>query len=67
MMEEQKTQGASWTPSKVIARLGKEINNEDSIYYWAQKNDIPVRSSRTCTGMAVVCAGSCGQEAHVAG
>lgn len=42
MMEEQKTQGASWTPSKVIARLGKEINNEDSIYYWAQKNDIPV-------------------------
>ncbi|KAI6857795.1 hypothetical protein D0864_15953 [Hortaea werneckii] len=32
----------SWTPSKVIARLGKEINDERSVYYWAQKNDIPV-------------------------
>ena len=31
-----------WTPSKIIARLGKEINNEDSVYYWAWKNDIPV-------------------------
>merc|ERR1719162_851580 len=24
-----------WTPSKVIRRLGKEINNEDSVLYWA--------------------------------
>ncbi|KAK3068327.1 Deoxyhypusine synthase [Teratosphaeriaceae sp. CCFEE 6253] len=32
----------SWTPSKVIARLGKEINDERSVYYWAYKNDIPV-------------------------
>lgn len=31
-----------WTPSKVIARLGKEINDESSVYYWAWKNDIPV-------------------------
>ncbi|KAK9474366.1 Deoxyhypusine synthase [Dipodascopsis tothii] len=31
-----------WTPSKVIARLGKEIGNEDSVLYWAWKNDIPV-------------------------
>lgn len=31
-----------WTPSKVIHRLGKEINNEDSVLYWAAKNDIPV-------------------------
>ena len=31
-----------WTPSKVIHRLGKEINNESSVYYWAYKNDIPV-------------------------
>ena len=31
-----------WTPSKVIARLGKEINDERSVYYWAYKNDIPV-------------------------
>ena len=31
-----------WSPSTVIQRLGKEINNESSIYYWAYKNDIPV-------------------------
>ncbi|RPB26092.1 deoxyhypusine synthase-like protein [Terfezia boudieri ATCC MYA-4762] len=31
-----------WTPSAVIARLGKEINNEKSILYWAWKNSIPI-------------------------
>lgn len=31
-----------WTPSKVIHRLGKEINHESSVLYWAWKNDIPV-------------------------
>jgi deoxyhypusine synthase len=31
-----------WTPSRLIHRLGKEMNNEDSVYYWAYKNDIPV-------------------------
>ncbi|KAJ4517691.1 Deoxyhypusine synthase [Exophiala dermatitidis] len=31
-----------WTPSKIIHRLGKEINDESSVYYWAYKNDIPV-------------------------
>jgi deoxyhypusine synthase len=31
-----------WTPSKVIHRLGKEINDERSVYYWAWKNEIPV-------------------------
>lgn len=31
-----------WTPSKVIHRLGLEINNEDSVLYWAAKNDIPI-------------------------
>ncbi|EFE37418.1 hypothetical protein TRV_07899 [Trichophyton verrucosum HKI 0517] len=31
-----------WTPSKIIARLGKEINDPSSIYYWAWKNSIPV-------------------------
>jgi len=30
------------TPSELIARMGKEINNKESIYYWAQKNNIPV-------------------------
>ncbi|POR38159.1 Deoxyhypusine synthase, partial [Tolypocladium paradoxum] len=32
----------NWTPSKVIHRLGKEINDERSVYYWAYKNNIPV-------------------------
>ncbi|KAG8380540.1 hypothetical protein BUALT_Bualt06G0026200 [Buddleja alternifolia] len=31
-----------WTPSKVIARLGKEIDDESSYLYWAYKNNIPV-------------------------
>ncbi len=32
----------SWTPSQVIERLGKEINHEDSVLYWAARNKIPV-------------------------
>ena len=31
-----------WSPSQVIARLGKEINDESSICYWAYKNGIPI-------------------------
>lgn len=31
-----------WTPSSVIRRLGKEIDNPSSILYWAYKNDIPI-------------------------
>eukprot|EP00428_Durinskia_dybowskii_P065421 CAMPEP_0170385968 /NCGR_PEP_ID=MMETSP0117_2-20130122/16787_1 /TAXON_ID=400756 /ORGANISM="Durinskia baltica, Strain CSIRO CS-38" /LENGTH=373 /DNA_ID=CAMNT_0010641765 /DNA_START=76 /DNA_END=1197 /DNA_ORIENTATION=+ len=42
MTDEQVQSGTRWTPSTVINRLGKEINNEDSVYYWAYKNDIPV-------------------------
>ncbi|KAI7819582.1 deoxyhypusine synthase [Gamsiella multidivaricata] len=44
MLEEQKdeTIKAHWAPSSVISRLGKEIAHEESIYYWAYKNDIPV-------------------------
>ena len=47
MLEEQEANKANeepmvWTPSKVIHRLGKEINNEESVYYWAHKNNIPV-------------------------
>ncbi|XP_076900923.1 uncharacterized protein LOC143555221 [Bidens hawaiensis] len=42
MLEEQITEHLSWTPSRVIARLGKEINNESSFLYWAYKNNIPV-------------------------
>jgi deoxyhypusine synthase len=31
-----------WTPSKFIRRLGLEINHEESVLYWAAKNDIPI-------------------------
>ncbi|MCJ1343598.1 Deoxyhypusine synthase [Peltigera leucophlebia] len=31
-----------WSPSTIIQRLGKEINNESSVYYWAYRNNIPV-------------------------
>lgn len=41
MLKEQNEQGTKWTPSTVIKRLGLEINHEDSIFYWAAKNDIP--------------------------
>lgn len=40
--EEGNGAGISWTPSKVIERLGREINDEKSIYYWCAKNGIPV-------------------------
>ncbi|KAL4882256.1 Deoxyhypusine synthase [Aspergillus karnatakaensis] len=31
-----------WTPSRIIERLGREINNEDSVLYWAARNNIPI-------------------------
>lgn len=42
MLEEQRKKGKIWTPSKFIKRLGKEINDERSVYYWCYKNKIPV-------------------------
>ncbi|XP_070499346.1 probable deoxyhypusine synthase [Chironomus tepperi] len=42
MLKEQKENEVIWTPSKVIQRLGERIDNEESIYYWAAKNKIPV-------------------------
>jgi deoxyhypusine synthase len=42
MLEEQRNSGVIWSPSTMISRLGKEINNEESVYYWAYKNNIPV-------------------------
>lgn len=38
----EKHKNENLTPSKLISILGKEINNEESIYYWAYKNNIPV-------------------------
>ena len=32
LLEEQKTLGTVWTPSKIIHRLGKEIDNPESVY-----------------------------------
>lgn len=42
MLAEQKETRNVWAPSSFIRRLGKEINNEESVYYWAYQNDIPV-------------------------
>nr|ODO04446.1 deoxyhypusine synthase [Cryptococcus depauperatus CBS 7855] len=42
MVEEQENDGVRWSPSSIIRRLGKEIDNEESVYYWCYKNDIPV-------------------------
>ncbi|XP_072299568.1 deoxyhypusine synthase-like [Eucyclogobius newberryi] len=50
MLIEQNTQGIHWTPSKMIHRFGKEINNPESVYYWAYKNNIPVFSPALTDG-----------------
>ncbi|CCX29871.1 Deoxyhypusine synthase-domain-containing protein [Pyronema domesticum] len=42
MLKEQEEDGVSWTPSTMIHRLGKEINDPCSVYYWAYKHNIPV-------------------------
>jgi deoxyhypusine synthase len=42
MLEKEKKGNSILSPSEIIHELGKEINNEQSIYYWAYKNDIPV-------------------------
>lgn len=39
---EQNRDEQIWSPSKLCARLGKEIDNEESILYWASHNQIPV-------------------------
>ena len=50
MTDEQVENGTRWTPSKIIHRLGLEINHEDSVYYWAAKNNIPVFSPALTDG-----------------
>ena len=42
MVGEQQQTSHIITPSEFVDRLGKEINNPASIYYWAHKNKIPV-------------------------
>ncbi|XP_064616269.1 deoxyhypusine synthase-like [Liolophura sinensis] len=50
MLREQKEEGMSWTPSKIIHRLGKEIDNPESVCYWAYKNNIPMFSPALTDG-----------------
>jgi deoxyhypusine synthase len=40
--EEDDSSRFLWTPSSFIKRLGHEINNEESVLYWAARNNIPV-------------------------
>lgn len=42
MLSEQKEKGVVWTPSKIIDRMGKEINDERSVFHWCHQNGIPV-------------------------
>jgi len=50
MVAEQKEKGTHWTPSRVIRRLGLEINDKSSIWYWCARNDIPVYSPALTDG-----------------
>lgn len=42
MHKEQIEKGKIWSPSRIIKKLGQEINDESSVYYWCAKNKIPV-------------------------
>lgn len=37
--DEQDASKRPWTPSTLIRRLGQEINDENSVYYWCFKVD----------------------------
>uniref|UniRef100_A0A023F8D9 deoxyhypusine synthase n=1 Tax=Triatoma infestans TaxID=30076 RepID=A0A023F8D9_TRIIF len=50
MLNEQVTKSTIWSPSKIIARLGHEINDSSSICYWAAKNQIPIFSPALTDG-----------------
>lgn len=42
MHKDQTEKNVYHTPSMIIDRLGKEINNPQSVYYWCHVNKIPV-------------------------
>ena len=44
MLDEQKASVGEvlWSPSKLIERLGHELDHTDSVCYWAAKNRIPI-------------------------
>lgn len=50
MHDEQENDKVLWTPSRMIHRFGKEINNEESVCYWAYKNNIPIFSPALTDG-----------------
>lgn len=42
MLKEQNESKIVWSPSKLIERLGRELDHPDSVCYWAAKNKIPI-------------------------
>jgi len=42
MLEEQERDGVVWSPARITERLGREIDHEDSLLYWAARNGVPV-------------------------
>jgi len=50
MHDEQEKDSVVWTPSKMIHRFGKEIDNPESVCYWAYKNNIPIFSPAITDG-----------------
>lgn len=53
--EQEGEEKVKWTPSKVINRLGKEINNEESVYYWCWKVSFQDPRSRADLRMTSPC------------
>ena len=49
MLAEQNKHGTSWTPSKMIRRLGERIDNADSVYYWYAPRCYPCVASMTAS------------------
>jgi len=50
MHDEQDRDRVVWTPSRMIHRFGKEINDPASVCYWAYKNNIPIFSPAITDG-----------------
>ncbi|CAK8998878.1 Deoxyhypusine synthase (DHS) [Durusdinium trenchii] len=50
MHDEQEKDGVVWTPSKMIHRFGKEIDNPESVCYWAYRNNVPIFSPAITDG-----------------
>ncbi len=42
MLEKQRKENKMISPSELIYELGKTVDDEDSIIYWATKNNIPI-------------------------